>query len=48
MQEDYQGLSYGFEMCVNLSDQRVVGMLKEAEDELHHAMKVCFVYHQEW
>lgn len=27
-------------MCTNVSDQRVVGMLKEAEDELHHAIKV--------
>lgn len=43
LQEDYQGLCYGFEMCTNVSDQRAVGMLKEAEDELHHVIKV-FVF----
>lgn len=39
-EEDFQTLSYGFKFADNLTDMRVIGMMKEVEDELSRKLRV--------
>lgn len=39
-QEDFQSLTYGFNLASEVSDSRAIGMLKEVEDELFKMIKV--------
>ncbi|KAJ8876280.1 hypothetical protein PR048_024190, partial [Dryococelus australis] len=38
-EEDFQPLVYGYRLCPDVSEPRVLGMLKEVEDELHKKIR---------
>ncbi|XP_064608764.1 N-alpha-acetyltransferase 35, NatC auxiliary subunit-like [Liolophura sinensis] len=38
-EEDFQPMTYGFKMCGDVTDVRVMGMMKEVEDEYNRVLK---------
>ncbi|CAK8676705.1 unnamed protein product [Clavelina lepadiformis] len=40
-EEDFQTLTYGFKFAGNVTELRVIGMLKEVEDEVSRAIRNC-------
>ena len=42
-EEDFQMLTYGFKFKSNVTDLRVIGMLKEVEDEVNRTIRVRMV-----
>lgn len=40
-QEDFQTMIYGFKLATDVTDARVIGMLKEVEEEVTRKVKVC-------
>lgn len=43
-EEDFQSLQYGYRLNPDISEQRIIGMLREIEEELH---KKCRIKHSE-
>ena len=39
-EEDFQTLTYGFKFSTNVTELRVIGMLREAEEEVNRTIRV--------
>lgn len=39
-EEDFQPMQYGYRLNPDISEQRIIGMLREVEEELHKRTRV--------
>ena len=40
MQEDFQSMTYGFKLAHNVTEMRVVGMVREVEEDYNRKVRV--------
>lgn len=41
-EEDFQPMQYGYHLNPDVSEQRIIGMLREVEEELHRKMRANY------